>query len=48
MRVSASVTRLVNKLRMHNWPDEQIRCLLSAIPAELVDKLLADTEVSGQ
>jgi len=48
MRVSASLTRLVTKLHTKNWPDEQIRSLLVNVPAEIVEKLLAATEVSGQ
>ena len=44
MRVSASLTRLVNKLRTKNWPDAQIRPLLANLPAEIVEKLLADKD----
>lgn len=41
MRVTASMTRLVSKLRSRNWPEEQIRALLANVPAEIIDQLLA-------
>ena len=44
MRVSASLTRLVRQLLSRNWPDDQIRALMSNVPTEIVDKLLADKE----
>ena len=44
MRVNASLTHLVRKLRTKNWPEEQIRALLTNVPVEMVDKLLADKD----
>lgn len=40
MRINASLTRLVAKLRTKNWPEDQIRSLLANVPTELVDQVL--------
>lgn len=47
MRINASLTRLVRRLRSRNWPEDQIRSLLANVPTELVDHLLRSNPETG-